>query len=352
MNSDIDNSHRPTLRRGAGLVLIGLLAAVSFVALDRTGATADESDTGTTERSTAEVSVSDLSRSFAATGTLAYANQRTVTHPSDGTVTAIAEEGIEIQSGDVLYRVDEVPTVALLGDTPAWRTMQVDDSGPDVLQLETALVDLGYDPDGSLTVDGTYTSYTATLVAQWQADLGVDETGKVDHGSVVFVGPDTVVGTSLAVLGESVPAEGVLRLRRSDRSVTMEVALADVSTLEVGDVLTAQLPDRSTFEIVVSDLSPFESGVWLMTAEPLDLDPVAVSADEAPVTASWSRSIKDGAIVVPAGAIRRLDSGAYAVEVQTGVDETEFVAVEIGEQSGSLVEIISSLTPGVTVVSP
>ncbi len=352
MNSDIDNSHRPTLRRGAGLVLIGLLAAVSFVALDRTGATADESDNDTTERSTAEVSVSDLSRSFDATGTLAYADQRTVTHPSDGIVTAIAEEGIEIQSGDVLYRVDEVPTVALLGDTPAWRTMQVDDSGPDVLQLETALVDLGYDPDGSLTVDGTYTSYTATLVAQWQADLGTDETGKVDHGAVVFVAPDTVVGTNLAAVGQSVPTEGVLRLRSPDRLVTLEVAIADVSTLEVGDILTAQLPDRSTFEIIVSDLSPFESGVWLMTAEPVDLSPGAVPADEAPVTASWSVPVKEGAVVVPAGALRRLDSGSYVVEVQTDVDETELVAVEIGEQSGSLVEIISPLTPGVTVVSP
>ena len=351
MTSDAANQH-PAIRRGAGLALVGLLAAVAFVALDPTNATADESETEPTERSTAEVSVSDLSQSFDAAGTLAYADQRTVTHPTDGTVTAIAEEGTKVESGDVLYRVDEVPTVALLGDTPAWRTMQIDDTGPDVLQLETALVDLGYDPTGSLTVDGTYTSYTATLVAQWQADLGIDETGKVEHGSVVFVAPDTVVGANLAVLGQSVPAEGMLQLRSSHRTVTLEVALADVSTLEVGDVLTAQLPDRSTFEIVVSDLSPFESGVWLMTAEPLDLAPDAVLADEAPVTASWSVTIKDGAIVVPAGAIRRLDSGSYVVEIQTAVDETELVEVEIGEQSGSLVEIISSLTPGVTVVSP
>ena len=69
----------------------------------------------------------------------------------------------------------------------AWRTMAVDDVGVDVFQLEANLVDLGYDPDGELTVDDTFTDYTADVVERWQEDLALEVTGRVALGSVVFV---------------------------------------------------------------------------------------------------------------------------------------------------------------------
>ncbi|NIR34535.1 MAG: peptidoglycan-binding protein, partial [Actinobacteria bacterium] len=59
-------------------------------------------------------------------------------------------------------------------------TLQEDvDEGPDVRQLEQALVDLGYDPDGALTVDEDFTGFTATVVERWQEDVGIEEDGIV-----------------------------------------------------------------------------------------------------------------------------------------------------------------------------
>ena len=45
--------------------------------------------------------------------------------------------------------------------------------GPDVLQLETALVALGYDPDNEVIVDREFTSETAAMVERWQQHLGL-----------------------------------------------------------------------------------------------------------------------------------------------------------------------------------
>ncbi|MGA9596944.1 MAG: peptidoglycan-binding domain-containing protein, partial [Acidimicrobiia bacterium] len=92
-----------------------------------------------------------------------------------GVVTDVVAAGDTIVQGDVLYRVNGEPVVAMYGDVPAYRTLRdLSDNmtGDDVLQLEQNLVALGYDPDSLASVDDEFTSYTATMVERWQADLG------------------------------------------------------------------------------------------------------------------------------------------------------------------------------------
>ncbi len=105
-----------------------------------------------------------------------------------GTVTAIAQHGSVVRAGDVIYRVNTVPVVALSGSFPAFRTLAdgVTD-GRDVRQLEQNLVALGYDPDGAVTVDRTFTAATTDAVLRMQADIGAEEDGIVDLGEVVFM---------------------------------------------------------------------------------------------------------------------------------------------------------------------
>ena len=79
--------------------------------------------------------------------------------------------------GDTIARIDEVPVIALEGELPMYRTLSEGDEGVDVEQLEAALVRLGYDPDGTVTVDEDFASQTEAMVERWQEDLGVDETG-------------------------------------------------------------------------------------------------------------------------------------------------------------------------------
>ena len=117
-----------------------------------------------------------------------------------GPITEILEAGTIVEEGDVLYRADGEPVVVLYGDTLAYRSLRdasTDLTGTDVEQLETALVALGYDPDGKVTADDTFTYQTAQMVKAWQADIGATEDGVVDLGEVVFVpGPALVLQAS------------------------------------------------------------------------------------------------------------------------------------------------------------
>lgn len=105
-----------------------------------------------------------------------------------GTVTAIVKDGSVVRAGDVIYRVNTEPVVALDGSFPAFRTLAdgVTD-GRDVRQLEQNLVALGFDPDGAVSVDRAFTAATADAVIRMQEALGAESDGIVDLGEVVFM---------------------------------------------------------------------------------------------------------------------------------------------------------------------
>ena len=119
-----------------------------------------------------------------------------------GTITEMAEPGTAIGQGDVLYRVNGEPVVVLYGDVPAYRTMRdaaTNLEGDDVEQLEAALIALGYDPDGTVTVDLEFTYNTGQMVEAWQEDIGAETDGVVDLGEVVFIPGPAQVRTSASV---------------------------------------------------------------------------------------------------------------------------------------------------------
>ena len=133
----------------------------------------------------------------------------TLTGGTGGVITEVVAAGDPIEQGDVLYRINGEPVVVMYGDIPAYRTLRdLSDNmtGTDVLQLEEALVALGYDPDSQASVDEEFTDYTETMVERWQEDLGVEETGQVDLGSIIFVPAASEVLTVAVEVGDSVNA--------------------------------------------------------------------------------------------------------------------------------------------------
>jgi hypothetical protein len=98
-----------------------------------------------------------------------------------------------IGQGEVLFRVDGAPVVLLYGSTPAWRDLAegataADGTGADVAQLNHDLVALGYLSRSEVDVAWDEVSW-ATRVAgdELQQHLGVDQTGKLNLGQVVFL---------------------------------------------------------------------------------------------------------------------------------------------------------------------
>jgi hypothetical protein len=115
-----------------------------------------------------------LSTVVRARGTGGFGSPRPVTLPasnlSGGTViTSLPVANDVIQEAGVLATISGRPVFALQGDAPMYRDMGPGMSGPDVAQLETSLLRVGYNPG---TVDGFYDAATEAAVRQLYVNAG------------------------------------------------------------------------------------------------------------------------------------------------------------------------------------
>ena len=157
-----------------------------------------------------------------------------------------AQGGARGHQGQVLYRADQVPVVLLYGAIPAYRALAEGATGADVAQLNHDLVSLGYlyrSEVGSAWREFNWA--TSGGVKRLQRHLGVDETGKVSLGNVVFL-PTAARVTGLRA-GLGAPATGPV-IQASSTARTVSVALnPDLqSKVRAGDRVRITLPDGST----------------------------------------------------------------------------------------------------------
>lgn len=122
----------------------------------------------------------------------------------EGTLTTIPTgRQARIQDGEVLYTVDLEPVFALRGAVPSFRDMAQGMNGDDIAQLQSYLFERYESP---LKPDGNYGPATESLVKKWQKDNGIEPTGVISMGQIVFVphlpaniswSDDVYVGTHL-----------------------------------------------------------------------------------------------------------------------------------------------------------
>jgi hypothetical protein len=136
-------------------------------------------------------------------GTLGFAHPRTVFGRLSGTITWLPAVGALIKPGQAVYKVDGAPVTLMDGTVPAYRDLsQGVSDGPDIQQLKTNLVALGFDPSHQITINQTYDSATASAVDNWQSSLGETQTGSVTLGHVVFLpGPQRITSVTAALGG-------------------------------------------------------------------------------------------------------------------------------------------------------
>ena len=247
-------------------------------------------------------------------------------------ITGVAAVGTPIDSGDVLYTAESQPVVALSGALPAWRTMnRLSDDGADIAQLEAALVALGYDPDGDVTVDATWDSDTTAMVKRWQQGVGTDDTGEVTLGSVVFIPHSGAVASTSVVVGDDVyDGDTVLELTGSVQQVIIEVPTelqADITpSMRVdiagtpGTVTRLRSADTDNGVTVQAVISPDTA---------LDLE----AGSTVKVTISYDLATDQ--LVVPTDAVVSRRNGVYAVQTLDDTGAHAFVAVEIVAVSGN-----------------
>jgi hypothetical protein len=96
---------------------------------------------------------------------------------SSDIVTTRPRRGARFGEGTVVMSVSGRPVFVLRGAQPSHRDLGPGSKGPDVRQLETALVRMGFPPG---PVDGRYDGRTAAAVADWYQRAGWEPFGPTD----------------------------------------------------------------------------------------------------------------------------------------------------------------------------
>ena len=368
----ISDRLRPRWRRPrprTALVAGGLaLVAAAGVVLSRGGGGAG-TDAVAVETTLVAAEQRDLVVTDAYEGSLGFGEARAHVSDRAGVVTTVAASGTTVAVGGSLFSVDFEPTVVLTGAVPAYRALDVDATdGPDVAQLEQALVDLGH--GAGLTVDEDFDARTAAAVERWEAALGRgDPDGRVELGDVVFTGGPVRIGSIAADVGSRVQ-EGttVLQATPTARVVTVDLDATRANELEPGTKVGLTLPggEASTGTVATigteaeSDDQGQEGGPVVGGAGgptvpvtiTLDDPDAAPDFDSGAVEVAIERARDDGATAVPVAALLALVEGGYALEVGGG-DGTRLVPVEVGTYADGWVGVTGDgIEPGVEVVVP
>ena len=198
------DGRRRRVRRRVVVVLLG--AAVAVVAVIATGAfSGGNGNSNATALSkavgTTTITRRDLVQDDSESGTLGFADTRTVTNRLAGTITWLPSAGSVIHQGQTLFAVDAKPVILLDGTVPAYRALSSSDSsGPDIGQLKRDLKTLGYDPSGAIGSGDAWDSGTTAAVKSFQQAHGLTQTGALDLGRVVFQpGPRRVDSLTVSV---------------------------------------------------------------------------------------------------------------------------------------------------------
>jgi multidrug efflux pump subunit AcrA (membrane-fusion protein) len=305
----------------------------------------------------AEATVRDLEQTETVDGVLGFEAGSPILSRIGGTLTSVeVDDDATAVEGEILFTVNDEPVVLLYGDLPAWRPMRRGIVGADVLQLETALVGLGYDPDGDVTVDEEFTWYTRVMVEDWQEAIGATVDGVVDLGEVVFLPGPVRIADALVDVGTPIrDGTAILATSSDDVKVTVTLGGDDEGLFEEGDRVTVALPDATdvagTVESLDTTLGQNGQSATLVTIA-LDDPAKAARFGDATVEVTIVTDAAYGVLTVPVTALVALAEGGYAVEVEAG-DGTRLVAVDPGMYADGFVEIASGdLSAGDRVVVP
>jgi peptidoglycan hydrolase-like protein with peptidoglycan-binding domain len=334
-----------------GVLAVGGAAAAATVGFG--GADASTPTRSSLPPATAQITKQTLLDTQEEDGTLAYGSETSVSNRLNGTVTALTAIDSTVKRGEALYRVDNTPVVLLYGSVPAYRKLEPGVEGDDVKQFEQNLYALGY---RGFTVDDTYSSSTATAVKKWQEKLGLEETGVVELGRVVYaVGEVRVATHKVDVGGAAQPGSAVLTTTGTARVVTVKLAVKDQRLAKKGATVKVELPDGKSADGTVTDVATIiETGENPTTKIEVTIA-LAVAVEgftNAAVDVTFTASERKDVLTVPVAALLALAEGGYGIQVVDG-DTTRMVAVQTGLFSGGRVEISGEgLTAGMTVGMP
>jgi peptidoglycan hydrolase-like protein with peptidoglycan-binding domain len=369
----------------AGAVVGGLVGG--GVAVAASGNSNSNASSGDGSRvATAPVVRTTLTNTVQVGGSIGYDGSYTVAAlRGSGVYTWLPAPGQVIRQDQPVYSVSNEPVPLLYGSIPAYRQFDAGMSdGADVSQLTRDLIALGY--GAGLTQSNHYSTATAAAVEHWQSALGLQATGEIPLGEVVFEpGPIRVTSVTPSA-GTPVGGGGgtVLTATSTTPIVVVDLDVSQEYLVKHGDAVSVVLPDGistvgghiETVGTVAScpggsgigagggvsgsaGQSPCESSgsgtssaATVTVTIALDSTPPGATFDQAPVNVNITTQRVDNVLAVPVNALLALQGGGYGVEVVTG-KTSHLAGVTTGMYSDTLVQVSgSAITAGTVVEVP
>ena len=257
-----------------------------------------------------------------------------VEEPGQRAITGLPSPNTLIEPGDILYETDSTPVFALPGEVASWRTMESGVVGPDVAQLHEYLAANGW---GDTLEGDTWDSATTTAVQQWQTDTDQAVTGTVELGDIWFIsGPIRITEVTATEGLIVVDGDPLFAYTSNSRAIQTSVDELPEGLVEADD-LTARLPDGSTAPVEIRSIRGTDTGFDLI----LDIeipDGAVPAVNGLEITTRWTVAELVDALTLPPEAIRRIDSGAYVVDVLDG-DVVRTTEVQVIGQAGRVVAV-------------
>ena len=146
-----------------------------------------------------------------------------------GVATYIPKEGTIINFGEVLFAIDNKPVILVEGSVPFYRTLDLNsDPGPDVLQVENALVFLGYSSEDFLP-DETFDEVTSNMLNQLYIDYKIETKSEVTAVEQVAI---NLKQTEVESIEETISNGGTTLAEVNSKKKTLEDLQKDsVTTL-------------------------------------------------------------------------------------------------------------------------
>jgi peptidoglycan hydrolase-like protein with peptidoglycan-binding domain len=359
------NRRRTQMAVGAAVLLLvagGAGFAIGAGDGDTTPVTASQATATTT------IERQDLVESETVDGTLGYSDARNVDNRLPGTVTWTPKAGTVVKVNRPLYEVDGRAVYLLDGAYPAYRPLTAGLTGKDVRQLERNLRALGFDQDRQMTVDGIWDTGTTAAVRGWQRRKGIEESGAIEMGRVVFQPGPRRVTTISATTAPPAPAGApsgqqgappLMTTTSTKRIVTVDLETTQYRLARRGARVRVAMPDDSK---VAGTIARVGRVAERPPASAEDSDPPAtieltirlkrkagVALDQAPVDVDLERRRARDVLTIPVTALLARQGGSFAVEVREG-DRRRIVPVETGLYTDGDVEISGGgLRAGMTI---
>ncbi|MFL2647500.1 MAG: hypothetical protein EVA29_01270 [Candidatus Actinomarinales bacterium] len=201
-----------------GIVIITVGAASFYFGSQNTASLSTQK---TLELTTVKISKGDLAKKEEYNGTLSQVDKAVLNSSITGVITYLPEEGTVINYGQVLYAVDNKPVILLEGSTPFYRTLDLtSDEGPDIKQVEEALISLGYAEEGFIA-DEKFDETTSSMLNRLYIDYKIETKSEITPSEQVAINAKK---DSIEVIEDTISSGGTTIAQVNDKKKKLDDA--------------------------------------------------------------------------------------------------------------------------------